>query len=193
MFTGIITNKGRVTSITENKLVIKSSLAKDLNIGDSILVNGICLTVVEVSGDTFSVDFISETKDKTNIGNLETDSFVNLELPATPSSLLSGHIVQGHIDTTAEIKEIIEESNQKTFVFEIRDNLSKYMVSKGSVTINGVSLTLIEVQSKKFSVGVIPHTYNATTFSKLEVGDTVNVEVDVLAKYVERLIKENNG
>lgn len=193
MFTGIITNQGKVTETDENQLSVESGLAKDLNIGDSISVNGICLTVVKASDSIFSVDFISETKSKTNIDSLEVGSDVNLELPATPISLLSGHIVQGHIDTTAEVREIIKEANQKTFILELKDNLSKYMVNKGSVSINGVSLTIIKVRDKEFSVGVIPHTYKTTTFSKLEVGNTVNVEVDVLAKYVEKLTRKYNG
>lgn len=193
MFTGIITNQGKITQSDNNQLTIKSALSKDLNIGDSISIDGICLTVIEANQDNFSVDFISETMDKTNIGNLKAGDAVNLELPATPSSLLSGHIVQGHVDTTAKLKEIVNEGNQKTFVFELNDNLSKYMVNKGSITINGVSLTLIEVQDKKFSVGVIPHTYEVTKFSKLKASDIVNIEVDVLAKYIEKLAKGNDG
>jgi len=193
MFTGIITNTGKVTKTGENQLSIDSGLSEDLNIGDSISVNGICLTVIDVNDRTFSVDYISETKEKTNISKLQLNDPVNLELPATPSSLLSGHIVQGHVDTTAEVKDIVSTGNQKTFVFELSDNLSKYMVDKGSITINGVSLTLISVVDRQFSVGVIPHTYDATSFNRLNIGEIVNIEVDVLAKYVEKLTKENNG
>lgn len=189
MFTGIITNQGKVTKADENRLSIESGLARDLSIGDSISVNGICLTVVNVNDQSFVVDYISETKEKTNISKLRAGDPVNIELPATPNSLLSGHIVQGHVDTTAKVKEIKSEDNQKTFVFELRDNLSKYMVNKGSVTINGVSLTIIKVHNKEFSVGVIPHTYEVTQFSKLKVGDIVNIEVDVLAKYVKKLME----
>jgi riboflavin synthase len=187
VFTGIITHQGKVRKASDNKLVIESDLANSLMVGDSISVSGICLTVIESRENSFSVDFIQETNDKTNIGLLKENDLVNLELPATPSSLLSGHIVQGHVDTTAKVKEIKSEENQKTFVFELRDNLSKYMVDKGSITINGVSLTIIKVHDKKFSVGVIPHTYEVTQFSRLKTGDIVNIEVDVLAKYVEKL------
>lgn len=189
MFTGIITHKGKVTSNTNNELVISSPIATKLQKGDSISVDGICLTVIESDKNNFSVDFIPETADKTTIGDLESGDSLNLELPATPSSWLSGHIVQGHIDTTAELKEIVAHGNQKTFVFELRGDLSKYMVSKGSITINGVSLTLINVAGTEFSVGIIPHTHKTTSFKELNVGDSVNIEVDVLAKYVEKLME----
>lgn len=173
----------------EDRLSIKSSLAKYLKVGDSVSINGTCLTVVDTNDNEFSIDFIDETKQKTSIGNLQIGDPVNLELPATPSSLLSGHIVQGHVDTTATLKRIDEENNQKTLIFELSKDLSRYMVDKGSVSINGVSLTLIEVNDKQFSVGIIPHTWETTTFSKLNVGDTVNIEVDALAKYVDKLMK----
>lgn len=191
MFTGIITNQGKIISNTNKELVISSSIATKLQKGDSISVNGICLTVIETDRQSFSANYIPETSNKTAISSLGKDSAVNLELPATPSSWLSGHIVQGHIDTTATLKEIVNSDNQKTFVFELRDNLSKYMVNKGSITINGVSLTLINVANKEFSVGIIPHTYRTTSFKKLKIGDAVNIEVDVMAKYVEKLMKGN--
>ena len=193
MFTGIITNKGKVISNENNKIIISNPIATKLQMGDSISVNGICLTVTETNGQSFAADYIQETVEKTNIAKLIKDSAVNLELPATPSSLLSGHIAQGHVDTTAKIKDIEEQGNQKTLTFELREDLSRYMVEKGSVTINGVSLTLIEVQHKEFSVGIIPHTWQETSFNELGLGDEVNIEVDVLAKYVEKLTKGNNG
>lgn len=189
MFTGIITHKGKVTSNTNNEIAISSPIATKLQKGDSISVNGICLTVTKNDSQSFSADYIQETADKTSIAGLVKNSMVNLETPATPASLLSGHLVQGHVDTTATLKEIIQEKNQQTLVFELTENLSKYMVNKGSVTINGVSLTIIEVVGKQFSVGIIPHTWGATTFNELGVGDLVNIEVDVLAKYVEKLTK----
>ncbi len=189
MFTGIITNQGQVAKASNNRLSIKSSLAKDLNVGDSISVSGICLTVVKADEFEFSIDFMEETKQKTSLENLQIGDRVNLELPVTPSSLMSGHIVQGHVDTTATLKKINEANNQKTLSFELSKDLSKYMVDKGSVSINGVSLTIIEVNGKDFSVGIIPHTWEATTFNKLNIGDTVNIEVDVLAKYVEKLME----
>ncbi len=192
MFTGITTHQGKVVLNTNNEIVISSPIAKNLQKGDSISVDGICLTTVNTDDKSFSVNYIQETADKTVIAGLAKDSTVNLELPATPSSLLGGHIVQGHVDTTAILKKIAETGNQKTFVFELRDNLSRYMVSKGSITINGVSLTLINVVGKEFSVGIIPHTYKTTSFGELKVGDAVNVEVDVIAKYVEKLMKGND-
>jgi riboflavin synthase len=189
MFTGIVTNQGKISKVQDGQLSIESSLVNDLKVGDSIAVNGICLTVTGVDENSFLVDFINETNEKTNISSLEQNDNVNLELPATPSSLLSGHIVQGHVDTAATLKKIEDKDNQKTLTFELSKDLSKYMVDKGSVSINGVSLTLIKVNDKEFSVGIIPHTYSQTTFSRLKAGDTVNVEVDVLAKYVEKLMK----
>ncbi|MEX2014408.1 MAG: riboflavin synthase [Candidatus Saccharimonadales bacterium] len=187
MFTGIITNQGKITKTGDNQLSIESALAKELNVGDSISVNGICLTVVEGGMQSFSANYIPETADKTTISSLTKDSAVNLELPATPSSLLSGHIVQGHIDTIATIKQIVQEDNQTTFEFELKENLAKYIVNKGSITINGVSLTLIKVDGKVFSVGIIPHTLKITNLGELKMGDAVNIEIDVLAKYVEKL------
>ncbi len=189
MFTGIITHQGKVISNIDKEIVISSPIATKLQKGDSVSVNGICLTVLDSDDESFSADYIQETADRTTISNLNKDSVVNLELPATPSSLLSGHIVQGHVDTTARLKDVKENGNQKTFVFELRDDLSGYMVSKGSITINGVSLTLIDVMDKEFSVGIIPHTYNTTSFRGLKNGDEVNIEVDVLAKYVKKLTK----
>lgn len=192
MFTGIIKNLGKIENKTKDKLTISAddSLVNKLSIGESIAVNGICLTIVEKYTDTFSIDFMPETEKRTNIIYLENKNYVNLELPATPSTFLSGHIVQGHIDTVAQIKKIEKMENSTVYTFSITKTWLKYIVSKGSVAINGVSLTVIDVLESCFTVGIIPHTYGNTTFSSIKVDDFANIEVDILAKYVERQLQK---
>jgi len=191
MFTGIITNLGKVTSKSENKLMIKIDrfFIGKLTKGTSIAVDGICLTVVDLIEDSFSVDFMPETEEKTNIKYLKTSDLVNLELPATAKSFLSGHIVQGHIDEVAKLETITEEGNSYILKFSIPKDLSKYIVEKGSISVNGISLTIIDIGDNFFSVGIIPHTWDKTMLHTIKLGDYVNIEVDILAKYLEKLIK----
>ncbi len=191
MFTGIITNLGKVISKSENKLMIKTdqALIRKLSKGTSIAVDGICLTVVDLIKNGFSIDFMPETAKKTNIKYLQTGSLVNLELPATANSFLSGHIVQGHIDEVAKLETIIQEGNSYILKFSIPKDLSKYIVEKGSIAVNGISLTVIDIGDKFFTVGIIPHTWDKTMLHTIKLDDHVNVEVDILAKYLEKLIK----
>lgn len=191
MFTGIITNLGKVISKSENKLIVKTdaSLIGKLSKGISISVNGICLTVIDLIKNSFSIDFMPETEKKTNIKYLQIEKIVNLELPATAESFLSGHIVQGHIDGVAKLETINEEGNGYILKFSIPKELSKYIVEKGSIAVNGISLTVIDIEDKFFTVGIIPHTWNKTMFHTIKSGDYVNIEVDILAKYLEKLIK----
>ena len=150
MFTGIITNLGEVVNKSGNKLIIKTdrNLINKLSKGTSIAVNGICLTVVNSLEDSFSIDFMPETEKKTNIKYLQIGSIVNLELPATADSFLSGHIVQGHIDEVAKLETITKEGNSYILKFSIPKNISKYIVEKGSIAVNGISLTVIDIEDK---------------------------------------------
>lgn len=192
MFTGIITHFGKVVK-KENTVFTFSadaSLIKHLEAGTSISVNGICLTVLEKPAtDDFSVEVMPETQQKTNMSTLKEGDIVNVELPATPQTFLSGHIVQGHVDTTAEILDIKPEGNSHLFTFAINPEFTKYIIEKGSIAINGISLTVIAVNNDLFTVGIIPHTFKNTMLHKTQKGDLVNIEVDVLAKYIEKLTK----
>ena len=191
MFTGIITHLGRIAKKTDASLLIKTDaeLIGQLSKGASIAVNGVCLTVVDLEESSFQVEYMPETADKTNIKYLQADNQVNLELPATASSLLSGHIVQGHVDGVAKLESISGEGNSHILKFSIAKELTKYLVEKGSVTVNGISLTIIACGQDFFTVGIIPHTWDKTMLHSLDSGEFVNLEVDVLAKYIEKLVK----
>lgn len=192
MFTGIITNLGRVVNKTKTSLIIKTG--KDffigLDKGRSVAVDGICLTVVTYNKNSFEVNIMPETVSRTNIQYLQLGDLVNLELPATAQSFLSGHIVQGHIDGTGKLLSIVKKNNSNILKFSIPTPLSKYIVEKGSIAVNGVSLTVIEATKKYFVVGIIPHTWKKTMLHTINVGNAVNLEVDILAKHVEKLLKE---
>ncbi len=192
MFTGIITHLGRVKEKTENSLVIEtdSELIGKLTEGMSVAVNGICLTVVSHDMSSFTIDFMPETAKRSNIQYLQRENLVNLELPATSETFLAGHIVQGHVDAVGKIKSIEEKGNSHIFTFSIPAEISKYIVEKGSTTINGISLTVIDVSDDYFTVGIIPHTWGKTMLHQTKIGDYVNIEVDVLAKYIEKLLRK---
>lgn len=192
MFTGIINNLGRVVNKTKTSLIIKTD--KDfltrLEKGASVAIDGICLTVVTYNKNSFEVNVMSETIKRTNIQYLQLGNLVNLELPTTANSFLSGHIVQGHIDGTAKLQDIIHQRNSHILKFSIPNSFSKHIVEKGSIAVNGISLTVIKVAKNYFTVGIIPHTWAKTVLHTIKVGDFVNVEVDILAKYVEKLLKK---
>jgi riboflavin synthase len=199
MFTGIIEDIGEVINFDGKKLTFLTKL-DSLNIGDSISVNGICLTIIDsrLQNKNFSnkkttkvtVDVSKETLQRTNLSGLKSGSKLNLERAIKLSSRLGGHIVSGHIDTTAKIKKIvIENSSGKNFVItiELPKNLTKYVVEKGSIAIDGISLTIAKVLKDSFNVVVIPHTFNNTNLKYKKVGDLINLEVDILAKYIESI------
>lgn len=191
MFTGIITNLGKISAKERKKLKISAGkkLLDKLKIGDSISIDGICLTVTGINKKSFVVEFMPETENKTNLKYLKIDSLVNLELPATPASFLSGHILQGHVDTTAMLASIKEQGNSRILKFSIPPSLSKYIVEKGSIAVNGISLTVIQIGKNFFTTGIIPHTWKNTMLHKLKLGDFVNIEVDILGKIFEKLMK----
>jgi riboflavin synthase len=192
MFTGIIKNLGKIAEITESKLVIEAGadFVDELEDGASVAIGGICLTVVNRDKNTFTVDVMPETVNRTNLEYLSKRNLVNLEMPAMPESFLAGHIVQGHIDAVAQLQGIDNVGNSRALKFSIPESIAKYIVEKGSIAVNGVSLTVIGAGNDHFTVGIIPHTWDQTMFREFKAGDYANIEVDVLAKYIEKLIKK---
>lgn len=192
MFTGIIEGTGKVKKIEKGADGVRLEVEvhfklDDLNVGDSIAINGVCLTVTSRLGHTFWADLATETLRITNLGLLQPGSAVNVERPLRVGSRVGGHFVQGHVDGVAKVLEIKDLSNTKEITFELPRNLSKYIVDKGSVTVDGVSLTVARSTDTSFTVCVIPHTTLQTTFHDLKIGNPVNLEVDILGKYVEKL------
>jgi riboflavin synthase len=193
MFTGLIEEIGRLQSIHKGakdyQLVIEASaILNDVNIGDSIAVNGVCLTVTTYNETSFVVDVMPETIKATSLHALSPGSKVNLERAMTPQRRFGGHFVSGHVDGTGTITRIRPERNAVYFMIETKPELLKYMVPKGSVAVDGISLTVVDVTDKTFSVSIIPHTLTSTILHTKQVGDLVNLECDMLAKYMERLL-----
>jgi riboflavin synthase len=194
MFTGIVEQLGSVTEVSENetgrRIVLSGPGLGELPVGASIAVNGVCLTAVSTSDDTVAVDVIPETLHRTNLGTLAQASRVNLERPMPASGRFDGHIVQGHVDGVGIVSHVEKDDDGGILMsIEVPEPLSRYLVEKGSVTIDGVSLTVAGLTPEGFSVALIPHTLEVTTLGSTGAGDTVNLEMDVLAKYVERLLK----
>jgi riboflavin synthase len=194
MFTGIVEELGRVAAIQalpDNAIRITiegPTVLSDANLGDSICVNGVCLTVAEQNGDKFTADVMSETINRTTIGDLLAGSQVNLERPVTLATRLGGHLVQGHVDAVGEVSAREHSENWDVVTITPPKELLKYVVEKGSITIDGTSLTVSAVTDSTFSVSLIPATLEKTTLGIRQTGDRVNLEVDVLAKYVEKLV-----
>jgi riboflavin synthase len=192
MFTGIVTHLGRVRRARKRKGVLELTIearevAKALNHGDSVAVDGVCLTVVATSRKRFEVQAMEETLDRSTLGTLCPGMEVNLELPARLMDRMGGHLVQGHVDGTGTVIRLEEGEGSSRVWLSADGDLLRYLVPKGSVTINGVALTVVDVGITSFEVAVIPHTREVTTLSAMAVGSRVNIEVDVVAKYVERL------
>jgi len=197
MFTGIVEELGKVRSISYGtksiKIVIGSSkVIEGTKIGDSIAVNGVCLTVTEMGNGFFVADVMPETLRKTSLKDLEVSSFVNLERALKLSDRLGGHLVSGHIDGTGVISEKAEEDNAVWYSIKAHEEILKYIILKGSVAIDGTSLTVAYVDHDIFKVSLIPHTRQVTTLGIKKAGDTVNIEVDQIAKYVEKLTMFNS-
>lgn len=191
MFSGIIKYLGKLQKKENNLLVFKApnSLIQKLDQGISIAVNGVCLTVLRKTKDSFSVEVMPETLNRTMFINLKKSDIVNLELPMTTQTYLSGHIVQGHVDGVGTVMSIANDKNSKILAISTAKALSKYIVKKGAIAINGISLTIISVKDSILTVGIIPYTRENTMIKNLKVGDLVNIEVDILAKYVEKLCR----
>ena len=193
MFTGIIEEIGEVFQIQQGakslKIKIKASkVLEDVSVGDSIAVNGICLTVCEFNDNTFSADVMAETIRKSSMSGLKMGSRVNLERAMSANGRFGGHIVSGHIDGIGKIENIKPEDNAIWFTISTTKDLSKYIVKKGSIAIDGISLTVAEVKGDIFKVSIIPHTAKETILSIKKSGDIVNLECDIVGKYIEKLI-----
>ncbi|MFN8149149.1 MAG: riboflavin synthase [Candidatus Nanopelagicales bacterium] len=194
MFTGIVEELGTVVSVEELGDAVRLRLRGPLVVSDavhgaSIAVNGVCLTVVEFDDESFSADVMLETLNRSSLGALEPGSPVNLERPVTLQARLGGHLVQGHVDGTGTILERIPGEHWEVVRIALPDDLGRYVVEKGSITVDGVSLTVVEADRDRFSVSLIPTTLELTTLGRKRPGDTVNLEVDVVAKYVERMLE----
>lgn len=194
MFTGIIETTGEITSVKREKdnlhLTVKSPVSKSLKIDQSVSHNGVCLTVVKKTATSHTVTAIKETLDKTNLGHLKPGDRVNLERAMVAGARLDGHMVQGHIDQTARISKISDKKGSWQVELEFTNKPLFTLVDKGSVCIDGVSLTVVKASGKKFSVAIIPYTWEHTLFHTYKAGSVVNIEFDILGKYVERLLKQ---
>ena len=191
MFTGIVEELGKVKSLKrtsrESRLVISASeIMSDMHVGDSIAVNGVCLTVVIFSEREFTVDVMNETYMRSSLGNLRIGDEVNLERAMSANGRFGGHIVSGHIDGTARIKACFDDGNAKWYEISAGPELLDGIVMKGSVAIDGISLTVAKVSPSSFSISVIPHTLDATVLRNKRPGDTVNIETDVIGKYIKQ-------
>ena len=197
MFTGIIQSVGQITSITQKDrdkqlgVELGSLDVKAVALGDSIAVNGVCLTAVEFVGNSFLADVSVETLDLTTIGQLSSGSRVNLELALTPTSRLGGHLVSGHVDGVGEIVERHPDARSERFTVRAPAGLSRYIAAKGSICIEGISLTVNSVDDDCFSVNIVPHTLQMTNLGDCKAGSRVNLEIDVIARYLERLLSHD--
>jgi riboflavin synthase len=196
MFTGIVEELGEIVAIQRGSdsavVTVRGPLVtSDATPGASIAVNGVCLTVVERDGETFSVDVMAETLNRSSLGSLQAGTKVNLERAMAASTRFGGHIVQGHVDGTARTLARLPGDRWEVVQFTLPPELSRYVVEKGSITIDGVSLTVSAITDDTFSVSLIPTTLEVTTLGSKAVGDPVNLEVDVIAKYVERLLNHS--
>jgi riboflavin synthase len=193
MFTGIIEEVGSISKIETSggniDYTIKADLAKELKIDQSVAHNGVCLTVVDIEEDTYKVTAIDETLNKTNLKHLKEGHLINLERGMKMNAHLDGHIVQGHVDQVATCERAETKDGSWEFTFSYDPKLMNVTIEKGSITINGVSLTVVNSKLNEFSVAIIPYTYEHTTFKTLKKGDVVNLEFDVIGKYVKRLME----
>lgn len=193
MFTGIVEEIGKIKAIKKGKnsarLVINAKkVLEDVKLGDSIAVNGVCLTVTEFSNSAFGVDVMHESLRKSSLSTLKNDSSVNLERAMLLNGRFGGHIVSGHIDGTGEIINIKNDDNAIWYTISAKDKIMKYIIEKGSITIDGISLTVANLSESDFSVSIIPHTQEETILKTKKIGDIVNLENDCIAKYVESLL-----
>lgn len=190
MFTGIIEESGRVREMLEGGIAIEATTVLDgTKLGDSICVNGACLTVIELGDGWFSVDTVPETLRRTDLGSLSPGDTVNLERALTAGSRMGGHMVQGHVEATATVVSVAEEGEALLMAFAAPPEVMRYIVEKGFITVDGASLTVVSCDAASFTVTLIPYTQMHTNLGAKEVGDRVNIETDILAKYVERLLQ----
>ena len=189
MFTGIVEEVGVVAKITDNGMtVLATKVTEDLKLGDSIAVNGTCLTAVSFDQTEFSVDLSPETVRRTSLGRLSVGGPVNLERALLASDRMGGHIVQGHVDGTGRIMSTKRDGDSTIFRIRVPKQLNRYIVEKGFVAVDGISLTVVKIGASSFTLAVIPYTLKNTNLAALSIGDRVNLEADILAKYVESLL-----
>ena len=203
MFTGLIQETGEITSVEKlttqgggavTRITVSAlRLSRELAVGDSVAVSGVCLTAVDIGNRQFSADLAQETLQRTSLGQLHKGSLVNLELPARAQDRLGGHIVQGHVDGTGSLLglEKIQGGEDWRLKLKIPDGLARYVVAQGSITVEGISLTIARIDRDQVEIAIIPHTYQATNLHSLRRSDLVNIEVDVLAKYAEKMSRGN--
>ncbi|MDB9853900.1 riboflavin synthase [Candidatus Marinimicrobia bacterium] len=197
MFTGLVEETGTISGIIKNadglELRIKASKVRsDLKVNDSISCSGICLTVTNLEEDYFNVQLVNETLDRTNAKLWKIGDLINLERALLPTSRMGGHIVQGHIDTISKVKKIIINEKSAVWEFELNNKIKKYIVEKGSICLDGISLTIANKFENSFSVALIPHTISVTSWKEKKIGDFINVEVDILGKYLESIMGAKN-
>jgi riboflavin synthase len=192
VFTGLVQGVGSVAGIERSddgaRITIATPLVPELNAGDSIAINGVCLTAVDLAGDSFVADAMNETLARSSLGDLAPGSSVNLELPLRATDRLGGHVVQGHVDGVGEVLDQHDDGFARRIRIGARAEVLRYVVEKGSIAVDGVSLTITEVDERSFTVSLIPETLERTTLGGIGAGRRVNLEVDVLAKYVEKLM-----
>jgi riboflavin synthase len=196
MFTGLIKDIGKIIKVTPNTegaaLIIESKkLICEIGIDDSVAVNGTCLTATKVQGNQFSVQAVHVTLEKTTTGKLKPGSVVNLELALRANDRLGGHFVQGHVNTVGRITDIKKIGKNTIYTTELDKNYEKYLINEGSIALDGISLTISHLKNNKFSVSIIPHTIDNTILYTKKIGDSVNIEVDVMAKYIEKMLFAN--
>ena len=197
MFTGIVESVGKVTQIQEegsNKhITMQADFVDELKIDQSITHNGVCLTVVDIKDGEYTVTAVDETLQKSNLGNLHQEDMVNLERSVTMNQFLDGHLVQGHVDQTAICKKINFKDGSWEFTFQYDKNTPFITIEKGSISVNGISLTVVNSRDDHFSIAVIPYTYEHTNFKQMKEGDVVNLEFDVVGKYIQKLVEKQSG
>lgn len=193
MFTGIIQNFSKVIDIQRNgtnlNLWLSSAITNELKIDQSVAHNGICLTVVAISDDKYMVTAVAETIQRTNISHWEIDELINIELAMSASLRLDGHIVQGHVDQTAICKLIENQNGSWLFTFQLDNSSNQILVDKGSICVNGVSLTVVNPSKNEFSVAIIPYTFEHTNFKNIRIGSEVNIEFDIIGKYILKYLE----
>jgi riboflavin synthase len=187
LFTGLVLGTGTIRSLSDGRLEVESEIAAELSPGDSIAVNGVCLTAVDPSPEGFAADVMPETLRRSSLGPLGEGDQVNLELPLRAGDRLGGHVVQGHVDGTGSVEEVREDGFSRVVRIAAPRELLRYVVEKGSIAVDGVSLTVSAIDDETFEVSLIPETLERTTLGSAAPGRTVNLEVDVFAKYVEKL------
>lgn len=196
MFTGIVEERGRIRSAGPGpsgvRLAVECrTVASDATLGASVAVNGVCLTVVERDESGLSFDLVSETRDRSALGDLRPGDPVNLERPVTLVTRLGGHLVQGHVDGVGTVESVVQNGGSATITVRMPDGLDRYVVEKGSIAVDGVSLTVATLDESTFTVALVPHTLTLTTLGERRPGDRVNLEVDVVSKYIEKLVRRD--